>query len=393
MLSGTNVEYAHQYNKRIILESIRQHDTISKAELSRKTGLTTQAISNIVERFIEAGVVEIRGKQSSRRGQPAQLLGLRATGGYSAGLHLDRDHLTGVLLDLSGTALARSHQEWNVPTAEEALPQLMTALGQLLASGGLRQEQLWGVGVSLPGPIETGTGRLMSPPNLAGWNGTAPRSWLEQRLSVPVYVETDSIAAAIGERWFGAGLTHPHLFYVFLGMGVGGGMLADGQPFRGATGAAVMFGHLPAGSEGRRCPCGGTDCLETYLSIPAMLHDLTPDGGAPPSLLDLDARATGGDARILEWLDRAAARLAGSIISAKALFDPEVVIIGSRWPAGLIRGLTERTALEVRRREPKIVAPTCIVPATLSDDAALGAATIALFNSVTPYTEVMMKVK
>ncbi len=393
MLSGTNVEYAHQYNKRIILESIRQHDTISKAELSRKTGLTTQAISNIVERFIEAGVVEVRGKQSSRRGQPAHLLGLRATGGYSAGLHLDRDHLTGVLLDLSGAALARSHQEWNVPTPDEALPQVLTALHHLLTSAGLRQDQLWGVGISLPGPIETGTGRLMSPPNLAGWNGTTPRSWLEQRLSVPVYVETDSIAAAIGERWFGAGLTHPNLFYVFLGMGVGGGMLADGQPFRGATGAAVMFGHLPAGTEGRLCPCGGIDCLETYLSIPAMLHDLTPDTGVPPSLLDLDTLARAGDARVTGWLDRAAARLATSIINAKALFDPEVVIIGSRWPAGLIEGLTERTVREVARREPKIVAPTCIVPAALSDDAALGAATIALFNSVTPYTEVMMKVK
>ncbi|WP_295817432.1 ROK family transcriptional regulator [uncultured Deinococcus sp.] len=393
MLSGTNVEYAHQYNKRIILETIRQHDTISKAELSRHTGLTTQAISNIVERFLDAGIVEVRGKQSSRRGQPAQLLGLRAQGGYSAGLHLDRDHLTGVLLDLSGHALARTHLEWHVPTPDQALPEVLRALQALLDHAGLEERQLWGVGISLPGPIEAQSGRLMSPPNLRGWNGTVPRAWLEQRTGVPVYVETDSTAAAIGERWFGAGRPYQNLFYIYLGMGVGGGLLADGQPFRGATGAAAMFGHTPAGSEQRPCPCGGTDCLELYLSIPALLRDLQPALGPALTLEDVVTSLGRGEPAVSAWLDHAADRLARSVAGVKALLDPEVVIMGGRWPAPLLDALLTRTRAATQRYEPKIVAPTRILAAELSDDAALGAATIALFNSVTPYTEVMMKVR
>ncbi len=393
MLSGTNVEYAHQYNRRIILETIRLHEPVSKAELSRLTGLTPQTIGNTIEPFIAQGVVEVRGKQASRRGQPAQLLGLRAKGGFSAGLHLDRDHLTGVLLDLSGQPLARSHLEWNFPRPEEALPELLRSLDQLLLESGLTQSQLWGVGISIPGPIELETGRLLSPPNFVGWNGAEPRAWLAERLSVPVYVETDSTAAAIGERWFGAGRTHPNLFYVFLGMGVGGGLLAEGQPFRGATGAAVMFGHSPAGQEGRPCPCGGMDCLETYLSIPMMLRELSASGLEVQSVEELTALLAAAEPRLLTWLDLAATRLATSLIGAKTLVDPEVIIIGGRWPQSVLAHLVALTAQEVRRREPKIVAPSKIVQAELGDDSALGAATIALFNSITPTTEVLSKVR
>ena len=393
MLLGTNVEYAHQYNRRIILETIRLHEPISKAELSRQTGLTSQAIGNTIEQFLAQGVVEPRGKQTSRRGQPAQLLGLRAKGGFSAGLHLDRDHLTGVLLDLSGQPLARSHLEWNFPRPEEALPELLRSLDHLLLESGVTQHQLWGVGVSLPGPIEVDTGRLMSPPNFVGWNGTAPRTWLEERLSVPVYVETDSTAAAIGERWYGAGRSHANLFYVFLGMGVGGGLLADGQPFRGASGAATMFGHTPAGNEGRPCPCGGTDCLETYLSIPTMLRELSSSGPEVRTVDEVVSSIESADTRVLAWLRLAATRLATSLIGAKTLVDPEIIIIGGRWPQGILKPLVALVIEEVRRREPKIVAPAQIVQAELGDDSALGAATIALFNSITPSTQVLGKVR
>lgn len=393
MLSGTNVEHAHQYNRRIILETIRLREPVSKAELSRLTGLTPQTIGNITDQFVAQGVVEVRGKQASRRGQPAQLLGLRAKGGFSAGLHLDRDHLTGVLLDLSGQPLARSHLEWNFPRPEEALPELLRSLDQLLLDAGLTQQQLWGVGISIPGPLEVETGRLLSPPNFVGWNGAAPRAWLEERLLVPVYVETDSTAAAIGERWFGAGRDHPNLFYVYLGMGVGGGLLAEGQPFRGATGAAVMFGHIPAGQEGRPCPCGGTDCLETYLSLPIMLRELASTGLAITSVDELEPLLAAADPRLLAWLAAAAQRLAASVLAAQGLFDPEVIIIGGRWPQRVLAHLVALTAQEVRRREPKIVAPSKIVQAELGDDSALGAATIALFNSITPTTEVLSKVR
>ncbi|MGI8747983.1 MAG: ROK family transcriptional regulator [Deinococcus sp.] len=393
MLSGTNVEYAHQYNKRIVLETIRRFEAISKAELSRQTGLTTQAIGNIVEQFLDSGVVEVRGRQASKRGQPAVLLGLRPQGGYSVGLHLDRDHLSSVLLDLSGTALARFELEWSFPTPEQALPQLIAAIEELLKLASVRQDQLWGVGVSLPGPIETGSGRLMSPPNFVGWNGATPRSWLEERLLVPIYVETDATAAAIGERWFGAGRGHLNLFYVFLGMGVGGGMLSDGLPFRGASGSAAMFGHTPAGDEGRQCACGGTDCLETYISLAALLNDLGQD-----ALSHLAGTALGEvtplpDAQLQVWLEQAAQRLATAVISMKSLTDPEIVIIGGRMPSALLSPLIERTARLVAQREPRIVRPTHIVRAELSDDAALGAATIALFNSITPDTEVLNKLQ
>ncbi len=389
MLSGTNVEYAHQYNRRIVLETIRRFEAISKAELSRHTGLTTQAISNMVEQFIESGVVEMRGRRASKRGQPAVLLGLRPQGGHSVGLHLDRDHLSGVLLDLCGTALARYHIEWTYPTPDEALPQLLVALQHLLDASGVREDQLWGVGVSLPGPIEIGSGRLMSPPNFDGWNGATPRTWLEQRLTVPIYVETDATAAAIGERWYGAGRGHLSLFYVFLGMGVGGGMFADGRPFRGATGSAAMFGHTPAGNEGRRCACGGTDCLETYVSLSSLLHEL----GQHDVTAALKALTPQSDPRVTPWLEQAAQRLATNLISVKSLLDPEVVIIGGRMNDALLDPLIERTAALVAQREPKIVQPTRLVRAELNDDAALGSATIALFNSITPDTEVLNKLR
>jgi predicted NBD/HSP70 family sugar kinase len=383
---GTNQEHSKNYNRRVVLEVIRLHEPISRAEIARQVGLTAQTIANIVEELILEGVVVTRGRRQGLRGQPALELEFNPNGAFSVGLHLDRDLLTAVLVNLKGEQQRIERRHASFATPEEAYPFMCRAVESLIAEEQISRERVWGIGLAMPGPIQAPNAEPSAPTDGLNWVRGPIRDLLEHELGLPVFAENDATAAAIGEHWYAANRDIKSFFYVYFGLGLGGGMISHGQTYQGFAGNAIEFGHIPVRHDGPICKCGGRGCLELYTATNSMREFLQARGlhvSSEAELVNLSKR----DQRHLEaWLDHSAQHLAPALVTIENLFDPELIVLGGRLPRAMLDGMVVRLERLVPplRMQQKPYRPPIVGAEVGEDAAALGAATLPIFESLAP---------
>ncbi len=152
------------------------------------------------------------------------------------------------------------------PTPERVIPRMIEAVEQAIGEAGVSLEQIAGIGVGAPGPLNSRTGVVFSPPNLPGWVDVPLRSILNNHFKRPIFVENDANAAALGEYMFGAGQGSLEVVYLTISTGIGGGIIADGRIVEGIVGTAGELGHMTIDLHGPRCNCGNIGCLESISS-------------------------------------------------------------------------------------------------------------------------------
>ncbi|MCP2245026.1 ROK family transcriptional regulator [Lentzea aerocolonigenes] len=237
------------HNDRTVLRLVRS-GALSRASIADETGLTPQAVSKIVARLIAAGLVEETGAvRDGGRGKPRMSLQLRADGGFAYGAYVDRDELRVVKLDLTGEVVSASV----VPLAPMFTPSdVLEALESLVEPGVL------GLGIGIAGPLDFRDG-VVSPNGLPGWSEVPLRKLAEERLGLPVVVDKDTNAAVLAEAW-----RRPleDAAVVFVGTGLGVGLLLGGEVHRGARSGAGEFGHTTIQLDGPLCVCGRRGCVE-----------------------------------------------------------------------------------------------------------------------------------
>ncbi|AKH85878.1 glucokinase [Streptomyces sp. CNQ-509] len=299
-------------------------------------------------------------------------------------------------LDIGGTKTAaalvgedgRLLHRRTAPTPAAAGPAAVldaaaAAVAELTAAGG----PYAAVGVGSAGVIDAAAGTVLSATAaLPGWAGTALRDELGRRLGVPVAVDNDVHAHALGETWRGAAAGRTHVLLVAAGTGIGGSLVLDGRPLRGARSAAGHLGHLPVpAAAGRPCTCGGTGHAEAVAAGPAMAAEYhrragEAAGGDPAGgrgLAVVAERAAAGDTAAVAVLAEGAAALGEAVGGLVNALDPELVLVtggvsrcGPVWWRPLRAAITT-TALPLLSDVP-------VVPGELGDDAALlGAARLA----------------
>lgn len=395
MLSGTNFEYTRSYNQRVVLQTVRLLEPVSRAEIARETGLNIQTVSNIVDELLERGVVETGSRRmSGARGQPPKEIKLNPDGAFAIGLHLDRDHLTGVLVNLQGRTLERVHFELAYPTPEQAIPLMLEIIEKLTRQVGTEKKLLWGVGIATPGPIEDASRKLISPPDFPGWDGVSLVDEIGAPTGQPVFVEKDGNAAAIGERWYGVGRAYKDFVYVYLGPGIGGGLILEGHPYRGSMGHAAELGAVVQTmtnlAEGR----GWDDAPAHNASDLAVLYRLLANRGMrvrdPQHLEDL---FIAGEPLVLQWLETTARLLVGPLMILEDLFDPEAVVFGGRLTERLLDHLLERLRAGLPSRMIRGVPRACRFEASqlVKDAACLGAASLPFFDAIAPSRDALLK--
>ena len=398
MLTGTNLVYTKQYNLRIVHEVIRLHGPLSRADIARHTELSVQTVSNLVKELLDLRLVQEGGRRSEGRGAPSTDLTINPDGAYALGLDLDRDHLTGLLVDLAGQVRQRIHVEVDTPSPEEAL-ELMCEMAQTLVERqGLRLEDVAGLGVGIPGPMhrtEDRTGYLVNPTAFPGWQKIPLASWLHDRLGMPVYLENNATAAAVGERWYGAGRQMGTFFYIYFGSGLGGGIVMNGQPYEGFTGNAGEIGYLPtilargpASEDHQDVPYVGV-----HFTMPRLYARLREQGSDANSLEDLDRLLAEGNPALLEWMDDASDHLTGLVLAIEYLLDPDAICFGGRLSDRVVGGLMERVArqLPVRRIAGKSGGPKHFLATAGVDAGALGVATLPIYSIFAPEHSVLLK--
>ena len=212
---------------------------------------------------------------------------------------------------------------------------------------------------------------------------------LTAAMGIPVVVENDATAAAVGEQFHGAGRRLRDFFYVYIGVGVGGGMILSGHPYRGSAGRAGELGHVVVAPGGRPCACGNRGCLERYASLSAAQQALDglPEGSSRIDPLQIAA----GIDRLGPWIALAAEHLATACVTIDNLLDPEAIVIGGIVPDAVLSRLIEslRARLSRTRSAERRIQ---IVKAEVDlETPALGGAALPLFNGLAPTASFLQK--
>lgn len=311
-----------------MLHELRLRGSLSRAELARATGLTPPAIASIIQDLLDAGLVREAGRRKSARGQPPIEIEIAREGGYAVGLRVETRGYDFVVSDLGGEVVASGQGEIPGEKPEELLEFLAVLYEGLAEKYGAGRSL--GLGLVTPGPFDAIWPGIPTPGAIAALQTRSLVERLTARIGVDVFLENDATAAALGERLAGVAREVSHFFYVFVGEGVGGGIVIKGESYRGESGNAGEFGHLIVDPAGPRCYCGNSGCLGQYLSLSSLrqFKATHPDGTA--------------EAAEEEWLAGAARALSLALVTIENLLDPEMIVLGGAAPGQLLAKLFDR---------------------------------------------------
>jgi predicted NBD/HSP70 family sugar kinase len=385
-LSGTNLERAGDHNQRVTLHAIRVNGPITRSDLADITGLTPAAIANITKRLLHDELILEAGRRRGGRGQPATKLVINPDGCFSVGINIDRDHITMVVLGFDGQVRARSAREMRfaMPRAVQSL--FSASIGRLLKKARIRADRLIGTGVAFPDDIQRAD-LPDQPPAYSEWGSVAVDRLLGEILPIPVFVENDAAAAAMGEMQFGLGHRYQSFFYILITAALGGGLVVDGQYFRGASGRSGELGWLQGRDES-----GETRQLQKIVSLSALYSRLLAHGyrvSSPRALVQLDERARS----IVEaWITLSAETLIAPLLAVNCLINPEAVLIGGRLPAPLVDRLATALNERLQAHAGSFPAIAPVARAATSDEApAVGAAILPFSHRLLPTRFALMK--
>ena len=333
MASGTgSLSSLRQLNRLRIVDFLRVNGTASRAELSRRTGLSRSTVSTLVTDLQRRGIVVEQPGQFAGEGQPgrpAALLQLDPSAGAAIGVDFDHDLVRVAVSDLSRIVLAEATVRFDVDhDAVGALDLAGDLVDELLAEVGIGRDRVIGTGMALAGPIDHKRAALHKSTVLPGWVDIDAGVELERRVGTTVYVDNDANLGALAEVTLGAGRNARFAAYIQIGSGVGAGMVVDGRPYRGARGTAGEIGHVVVDPQGPLCRCGNRGCLETVTSTGALVGLINASRGRDLTVQEMIEEALNGDAGCRRAITDAGQVVGRVVAGLVNLFSPEMVVIG-----------------------------------------------------------------
>jgi len=333
-----------QINLSVILHHLRENAPISRAALAEITGLNKTTVSSLVNELITNQFVrEIGLGAAGMAGRRAMLLKLNPAAGCVVSGEIGVDFISVIAADFAAEVLWRHQVRINPAMGQEAIVDQAAALLRQATDQGLSAcRTLLGVAVGVPGLVDQATGTLLFAPNL-GWKDVPIRTLLQQRFEAPVFVDNEANLAALGEHYLGVARGYEEVLYVSAGVGLGGGIIHNGQVCRGTTGVGGELGHMTMDPDGEQCNCGNRGCWETQVSQQALFRYVRQaiEQGQPSQLVDqvngdlsrltvplVANAARAGDAVALEALETVGHHLGIGIASLVNALNPEMVVFG-----------------------------------------------------------------
>ncbi len=260
-----NNQFLKAYNEAGILDLIRTRKALSRADLSKATGLSPTATGAIVSALMDKGYIHEIGTGESKGGRKPVLLELKPNSCYSVGLDVEIDCISYALTDISGRVVHEGTTALDVNTPEAVTSSAAKYINEMVEARSIRREHLLGIGISVPGMVDATTHKVLLAPNL-GWEDVDLSSMLKDKLNLPAYIENEAMASAICENWVGACQGVSNFVCVNIRSGIGAGIFTGGKLYRGAGGSAGEVGHIVVDENGPRCGCGNYGCLEAIAS-------------------------------------------------------------------------------------------------------------------------------
>lgn len=323
---GSRVDATRRHNLSTILTAVHHHPGMSRAELTRQTGLNRSTVGVLVSELVDFGLVrEVAPAEHSTRGRPSPHVYPRTDVSVLA-INPDLDAVTIGLVGLGGTLHRRVRHEWkHHPTVAETVEVVARTYGELREELGA-DDVVLGAGVAVPGLVRSEDSFVVRAPHL-DWTDVPLGFLFSEALGIPVVIRNDARVATIAESVFGAGRGVRDVVYINGSpSGIGGGAVVDGITLRGHAGFGGEIGHTVVAGGRDQCHCGRRGCLETEVSLSRLLVALGKDS---VDLVDLDdelARA-GADPTIRAEIQRQLTVLAGVIGNVISIFNPELVVL------------------------------------------------------------------
>ncbi len=366
-------------NLTAILLLIYRDRPISRVELSRITGLNKATVSSLVAELVESGCVRFIGENASERaGRREVLIDIDQRRISAVSLEIGIGNISVMTADFAGETLIRKDANFDTSlAASEVIARVAKIAIDAVAEAEKINGQAEAVSVAVPGAVDIRTGEVFFAPNL-GWRNVSVLEHLQAKLRHPVLVDNEASLAALGEHFFGAAKGFREVLYISAGVGLGGGLIIEGDIYRGSSGIAGEFGHMTVDINGKRCSCGKTGCWETIANQSALFAEFrrlapTTKNAADPSqmLEQILVSALKNEKPGLESLRFIAHSLAVGIDSLVKAFDPERVVLGGPL-SSLSELLIPMITTELRERPVfGLDRSVDLVPAAFGADAAL----------------------
>jgi glucokinase-like ROK family protein len=325
-----------------VLETAFWSSGLSRAELAQQSGFSRSKANTAVAALLERGMLDEGGALASSGGRRPENLLLSANMGVLAAIDLGASSVDVALIAPDMSVLAHHAEPIEVSDGPGVvLSRVREILRELRTRCNLRRDQVFGIGMGVPGPVEFGSGLLVAPPIMPGWEGFSIREYLREEYTAPVFIDNDVNVMAMGELW----RLHrklPNFIVLKIGTGIGCGIVCNGMIYRGTNGSAGDVGHICVDPDGERCHCGNQGCVEVMAAGPAiarmgteaaksgestqLAEVLANKGSITPEDVGLASR--GGDVAA-NAIIKLSGRLIGQMLaSAVNFFNPSHVFIG-----------------------------------------------------------------
>jgi predicted NBD/HSP70 family sugar kinase len=382
-------------SKGLVLDLIRTLGPISRTDLAAETGLTAATMSNVVRQLLDEGLIHETGLGRPNGGRPVVLLEVDTSARYAVGVQLGSESITYVVVNLRGAVVGRMRAP-GVEAAEPAamIRALVEQIHLILLGLGIDEQLVVGIGVVAPGPVDVVRGMVIGPTLMGAWKDIPLRELITAATGLPVIFDNDATAAALGDFWGGATEGARAHATIYMGLGIGAGVLIDGTVFRGASSNSAELGHIVVASDaaGRRI------LAEDVADPTAVVHDARrhPDevarlrlsGDALEQFTAIAKASARGDAFATGLLEESARHLATAVTSFANLFDLDSITLAG--PAFATAGAIYLNIIDAQVNAEFFARSQHAIRVRLSpqmqDAAAVGAATLVLQSELAPRT-------
>jgi predicted NBD/HSP70 family sugar kinase len=355
-----------EVNRQIVLNLIREHQPISRAELARRMNVRRASLTTIVRDLLGAGDVEETGTAVAARGRRPTLLRVHTSGRLAFAVDVRPGQTSIALADFAGGVLARDSFE-TPEHPRQLAAQLSSALRQLLskhAQGDGVAEQCQGIGIVVPGMVDRRSGRVLYAPRL-GWRDVQLRDVIAEEMGVPVYVESAPIACALARLWAVNGKTRVvnNFAYVSVSDGVGVGIVNKGEVLRGETHTAGELGHVSLDPNGPLCACGKRGCWEAFTCNAATIARYVGNDSRRrrnvPTVEEIVRRAKLDEPAAVAAIVETGRHVGRGLAAVVSAFNPKRIYVGGEVTAAwallepqIRKELAEQTLTDATRNTP-----------------------------------------
>lgn len=351
-------------SERKILSLILRNPGRTLAEITKLSNFSQQSVSRLVKGLINKGLLITEEKMATgKRGQPSIAPKLAANYAYTIGISLMTDCVTVALMDFSGTILEQRRHNLPAMTRRAVKDQLHETCDDLIAVHAIDRKNILGVGVAISGYSLGGRSRYNTPPHLDEWALIDIDEILAEELDLPVWVENDGNAAALGESLIGVGRSYANFVYLFIAAGIGGGIVINGEMMRGCNGNAGEIGLIVPGDKYHR-------------PMLDLLLDMVRKGGTEVSgISDMLDKFDPDWPGVNEWIEKTKPALSLVVSAIAAILDTEAIVLGGRIPKSLARNIISHLEIydDARRAEPRAM-PRILISDFTGDSGTAGAA-------------------